>query len=46
MYDRSDDYPYSNIMELLSDYNNSKFELKGNGLFRKKYKLVIKRRDD
>ena len=27
-HDRSDDYPHSNIMELLSDYNNSKFEVK------------------
>lgn len=45
-HDRSDDYPHSNIMELLSDYNNSKFEVKEKGLFRKKYKLFIKRRDD
>lgn len=46
MHDRSDDYLHSNIMELLSDYNNSKFEIKEKGLLRKKYKLVIKRSDD
>ncbi len=46
MHDRSDDYPHSNIIELLSDYNNSKFEIKEKGLLRKKYKLVIKRSDD
>ena len=36
MHDRSDDYPHSNIIELLSDYNNSKFEVKEKGLLRKK----------
>lgn len=46
MHDSSDDYPHSDIMELLSDYNNSKFEIKEKGLLRKKFKLVIKRRDD
>ena len=46
MHDRSNDYPHSNITELLSDYNNSKFEIKEKGLLRKKYKLVIKRSDD
>lgn len=45
-YDRSDDYPHSNIMELLTEYNNLKFEIKEKGLLRKKYKLVITRRDD
>ena len=43
MHDRSDDYPHSNIIELLSDYNNSKFEIKEKGLLSKKYKLVIKK---
>lgn len=37
MHDRSDDYPHSNITELLSDYNNSKFEIN-------KRKRIIKKK--
>lgn len=42
MHDRSDDYPHSNIIELLSDYNNSKFEVKEKGLLRKNINWLLK----
>lgn len=35
----ADEYPHKEIMKLLIKYNNSKFEIKEKGLFRKKYKL-------
>lgn len=42
-YNKSDAYPNSDIMELLSEYNDCKFEIREKGLFRKKYKLVIRK---
>lgn len=42
-YNKSDAYPNSDITELLSEYNDCKFEIKEKGLFIKKYKLVIRK---